>query len=131
MPNLPSYAVRRPAAYAFFVLAMSAVAALPAVADPLLSVSNVELGEVSRGIVRSAELRLCNSGTGTLTFAGAAEIVTGIGDGFSVTKKELDRLRAARLGPGQCFRLPVTFVSQVPERPPHRSSRKGSAVRSR
>lgn len=91
------------------------LAAAPALADPIIALQDIDLGEVGSGLVRQATLSICNSGDGQLTFSNpSGSVVTGLGQGFSVSNKEIEKLAAASLGAGECFRLAVTFFSQTP-----------------
>ncbi|MCC7437632.1 MAG: IgGFc-binding protein [Armatimonadetes bacterium] len=63
---------------------------------------------------RTLELKICNQGTGTLTFADSNGVgVLSWGDtSFSVPPFVIAQLQSAKLKPGECFSVPVTFMPQ-------------------
>ena len=63
---------------------------------------------------RTMELKICNQGTGTLSFADSNGLgVLSWGDtSFSIPPFVLAQLQATKLKPGECFNVPVTFTPQ-------------------
>ena len=118
MPNASQRSRRRrPASIATVLCILLAIAApaARAIAEPLIALADVDLGEVGRGLVRQSTISICNAGDGRLTFSNpGGSVVTGLGDGFTASTKDLEKLAAASLGAGECFRLTISFVGSTP-----------------
>ena len=118
MPNASQRSRRRrPASIATVLCILFAIAApaAQAIAEPLIALADVDLGEVGRGLVRQSTISICNAGDGRLTFSNpGGSVVTGLGDGFTASTKDLEKLATASLGAGECFRLTISFVGSTP-----------------
>ncbi len=83
-------------------------------AVPCLSVGDLDFGVMIIGQQVTRDLRICNEGRGYVTFDDAPgdSALTWLSGNFLVRREQLDSLRAARLGPGECITIQVAFKAQ-------------------
>ena len=87
------------------------------VAEPIISLPDLSFGTLPLGSgTRTSELSICNVGRGRIVFGPpvADSALELRGEGFAVARGELDRLRGASIGPGECFILHVSFTPTRP-----------------
>lgn len=81
-----------------------------ATADPLLRMGDLNFGEVFVEETKVLPLELCNIGADTVKFtAGSGFPVVNIQKGFDIPQGDMNKLRAAKLGPNQCITINVIF----------------------
>lgn len=83
-------------------------------AVPCLSVGDLDFGVMIIGQQVTRELRICNEGRGYVTFDNPPgdSALTWLNGNFLVRREQLDSLRTARLGPGECITIQVAFKAQ-------------------
>ncbi len=83
-------------------------------AIPCIDVQDLDFGVLNIGQQATQDLQICNQGQGHVTFGNPSgdSVITWLTDVFTVAQQDLDRLRSARLGPGDCIAIPVTFLAQ-------------------
>ncbi|KXK54073.1 MAG: T9SS type A sorting domain-containing protein [Chlorobi bacterium] len=82
-------------------------------ATPCIEVDTLDFGTLRQSDEPvTLTLKICNKGTGTLTFNddSGSGVMSWLVDNFTVAKSDLDRLKAARLIPRECITLAVTFT---------------------
>jgi hypothetical protein len=83
---------------------------------PRLSANDLDFGIVAQGSSTNGFLNICNEGGGFISFSNpnGDSVITGFGPYFSVNNSEIQKLKTARLGYGDCIRLGVTFGGSQP-----------------
>lgn len=63
---------------------------------------------------RTLELKICNQGSGTITFADSngLDVLNWGNPSFSVPQSVIAQLKSVKLQPGECFNVPVRFTPQ-------------------
>lgn len=64
------------------------------------------------GESRTLPLEICSNGAGVVTFEGGGPLSWQLPEFFKVSEADLDLLRNASLGAGDCISISVTFTSQ-------------------
>ena len=81
-------------------------------AEPCLIVGDLSFGNVPMGASKTLPLQICNNGSGVVTFESNTPLSWQLPEFFRVSDADLDDLRGASLGAGDCITINVTFSSQ-------------------
>ena len=90
-----------------------------ATVQPCLFVSDLAFGTLGINESKTLPLEICNTGDGFVTFhdstanSPGGEFLSWLDMHFDVPQPDLDRLGLARLGPGDCITINVTFTSDT------------------
>ena len=81
-------------------------------AEACIFVGDLSFGNVPMGASKTLPLQICNNGSGVATFESTTPLSWQLPEFFRVSEADLDALRSASLGGGECITINVTFSSQ-------------------
>src|SRR5688572_5668899 len=85
-----------------------------AVAQPSITMSDLDFGTVGAGVPKLLAFQICNVGSDSVRFieGPGGEFVTWLRrTEFTVAPADIEKLATTAIGPGRCLTFPVTFIS--------------------
>ena len=82
---------------------------------PRIEISDIDFGVLGVGVTATKQMRVCNTGSGTLEFreGPGGKLVEWLDSHFTISQDQMQQLRIVSLGSAQCLEIAVGFRSET------------------